>query len=166
MKAILAKAQANSICKANTATGAIYSLSLSRLWVAKTHNLWLVRSSLVDLTRFLAYFLAINFFTLLKSLNFLNFSTLFARFSLSARRKFINFTRKFNQEFTKCTQNLNKFTNFYFYGLPRLALVRLAMMDGQKFKTNFKHLTLINLDRKGELWQQLAQRAGQEQSHR
>ena len=61
------------------------TLSLSCLWVAKAHNLWLVRSSLV---RFLTHFLAIEF---LNSLNFSNFSTLFTRFSLSARRKFINF---------------------------------------------------------------------------
>ena len=47
-----------------------------------------VRSSLVGLS---TRFLAIEFFTLLKSLNFSNFSILFAHFSLSVRRKFINF---------------------------------------------------------------------------
>ena len=105
-------------------------LSLSRL--SKTHNLWLVRSSLVDLTRFLAYFLAINFLTLLNSLNFSNFSTLFVRFSLFARRKFINFTRKFTNS-RRFFVKFKKFTNFHFYGLPRLAFARLAMTSGRKF---------------------------------
>ena len=93
----------------------------------------------------------------------LSLSLVNSLFSLFARRKFINFARKFSQEFTKFTQNSNKFINSVslrtsrkakcgnplskvdFYGLPRSRKRLLAMTSGRKFiKFTRKFTTFIN----------------------